>query len=312
MEEFIKTHLERVSIDTDDKEWAEFASRFEFKEVMGDDESFVVGAVELQTDQNVVLKIYDGEEEELAANEFRVMEELRKFNIEGVLRAVRLEKVLCLSVLVTEWDTKAGHDINLFDLPEAISQLVRILDNIHALGFAHCDVKPANILWNPETKRLTLIDWENCKNGVLNKAGGTHMYMNEERLSRGVFAPVDIQMLQSSDRWAMGTCIVECITGEYMCEDDDEETCKAEIAEFMADEKMASELRQTQMGRFALDLLSNNTDVYQIDRRNLTPKVATVSCQPAGGMAKSWLSPLVWFASSSLSMVSMLFNLGQA
>ncbi|MES2503789.1 MAG: protein kinase [Myxococcota bacterium] len=49
--------------------------------------------------------------------------------------------------------------LNEADAQLAIRQLLSVLDYCHQQGIAHLDVKPTNIMWDSETRHLTLIDF---------------------------------------------------------------------------------------------------------------------------------------------------------
>jgi len=78
-----------------------------------------------------------------------------------------------------------------------------VLENIHAAGVIHKDVKPQNMLWDEKNRRLTLLDFaiaselaEEAANPAIPEAlEGTLAYMSPEqtgRLARGIDARTDL------------------------------------------------------------------------------------------------------------------------
>lgn len=47
-------------------------------------------------------------------------------------------------------------------LPDVLAQLGALLGSIHRLGWTHGDVKPANVVYDPESSSVGLIDWEHA------------------------------------------------------------------------------------------------------------------------------------------------------
>lgn len=92
----------------------------------------------------------------------------RQVNHAGLRRSLDLKTTKTLFRKVTE----AALVLELFDgvplerrLPEKIAQLVEVfihtadaLAALHAQGYVHCDLKPNNILFNAETRRVKVID----------------------------------------------------------------------------------------------------------------------------------------------------------
>jgi len=49
--------------------------------------------------------------------------------------------------------------LNEIDLKYYMYSIVRGLDFCHSKGIMHRDIKPQNIIVNPDTKELKIIDW---------------------------------------------------------------------------------------------------------------------------------------------------------
>ncbi|MBD2201155.1 AAA family ATPase [Calothrix sp. FACHB-1219] len=116
------------------------------------------------------------------------------------------------------------HDLSLRDFFSVAIQLTNILHNLHHRRAIHKDIKPANILINPQTKQLQLIDFsiasllpkETTEIKSPNVLEGTLAYISPEqtgRMNRGI----DYR----SDFYALGVTFYEILTGElpFNCED---------------------------------------------------------------------------------------------
>jgi serine/threonine protein kinase len=93
-----------------------------------------------------------------------------------------------------------------------LQQLTVILGKVHAADFIHCDIKPSNILYRSEDKKLFLIDFGSAyalpaqgSTGDTSTAMGTPAYMAPEQ-HRGKPNP-------RSDFYALGRTFVHLLTG---------------------------------------------------------------------------------------------------
>ncbi|MGD1913593.1 MAG: AAA family ATPase [Rivularia sp. (in: cyanobacteria)] len=119
---------------------------------------------------------------------------------------------------------KIGHIASVEDVLSIMVQITDILHNLHQNSVIHKDIKPANILINPQTCEIKLIDFsiasllpketQEIKNP--NSLEGTLAYLSPEqtgRMNRGV----DYR----SDFYALGVTFYELITGELPFKSDD-------------------------------------------------------------------------------------------
>ncbi|MEM9926601.1 MAG: AAA family ATPase [Cyanobacteria bacterium P01_D01_bin.50] len=119
---------------------------------------------------------------------------------------------------------KTGHIASVEDVFSIMVQITDILHNLHQNCVIHKDIKPANILINPQTCEIKLIDFsiasllpkENQEIKNLNSLEGTLAYISPEqtgRMNRGV----DYR----SDFYALGVTFYELLTGELPFKSDD-------------------------------------------------------------------------------------------
>ncbi|BAY10167.1 ATP-binding sensor histidine kinase [Calothrix sp. NIES-2098] len=115
-------------------------------------------------------------------------------------------------------------NISLLEVLNIAIQLAEIIHNLHENRIIHKDIKPANILINPESKQIQIIDFsiasllpketQEIKNP--NVLEGTLAYISPEqtgRMNRGI----DYR----SDYYSLGVTLYEMLTGElpFNCED---------------------------------------------------------------------------------------------
>jgi predicted ATPase/signal transduction histidine kinase/ActR/RegA family two-component response regulator len=187
--------------------------------------TIVYRAVRERDGRTVVLKVLKREAATAATvaryrHELEVLESLR---IPGVVQVLALETVQGLPMLVLEdfgaeslARLRRGQPFGLDSVLDIASRLADVLGEIHDRGIVHCDVNPANVLLNRETRELALIDF----GASLRLAGpptapgntsaqmGTLAYMAPEQTGR-MNRPVD----QRADLYSLGVTIYELCTG---------------------------------------------------------------------------------------------------
>jgi serine/threonine protein kinase len=118
------------------------------------------------------------------------------------------------------WLSWENYEENVYPLDEFFLvglTLVEILENLHQKRIIHKDIKPANILINPETKEIFLIDFsiasllpkETQELQNPNQLEGTLAYISPEqtgRMNRGI----DYR----SDFYSLGVTFYELLTGK--------------------------------------------------------------------------------------------------
>lgn len=157
---------------------------------------------------------------------------VKNLNIPGIILGYSLEAYQNSYALVMEdmqgvslSEYMLGENIaSLEDILSIAVQISNILGHIHQNRVIHKDIKPANILINPQTKEIKLIDFsiasllpketQEIKNP--NVLEGTLAYLSPEqtgRMNRGV----DFR----ADFYAFGVTLFELLTGELPFQSDD-------------------------------------------------------------------------------------------
>lgn len=190
------------------------------------DQTKICRGVRISDSKRVVLKILNSKNpssDEIAQFK-REYELISALTIEGVIGAYGLEKLHNTYVMVLEdFD---GKSLNLmiserrFRLDEILSiaiQISDILGRIHKHDIMHKDINPSNILWNPPTNIVKLIDFgisatipkENPAPRPVNALEGTLNYMSPEQTGR-MNRAVDYR----TDFYSLGVTLYETLTGE--------------------------------------------------------------------------------------------------
>jgi serine/threonine protein kinase len=89
-------------------------------------------------------------------------------------------------------------------------QILTALERLHRCGFAHTDIKPDNILYNPRTGDARLADLGSATER-LDQGGtfGTREYLAPEAI---IGAPLCVEM----DMWSLGCTLFEMLTGRLL------------------------------------------------------------------------------------------------
>jgi PAS domain S-box-containing protein len=181
----------------------------------------------------VILKILKEDHpthEELARYQ-QEYEITRRLEVDEVVRPLKKESQDARPVLVFE--DIGGQSLNrliresAFSLPEVLElavALVRGIQGIHAAAVIHKDINPSNIIYNPVTRKLQVIDfgiatvltWENPE--IKNPDGleGTLPYISPEQTGR-MNRSVDYR----TDYYSLGITLYELLTGKLPFETKD-------------------------------------------------------------------------------------------
>ncbi|MCA9701008.1 MAG: serine/threonine-protein kinase PknK, partial [Myxococcales bacterium] len=172
----------------------------------------------------VVVKSFAIEDNaELEARARREFELIRGLDCDGVVRALSLERSGANLLLVLE--AHRGVDLHEHVQGEALAvdsflaiavQIAEILARVHEKGVLHRDLKPTNILIDPDDGRVTLADFGisvllDSERGRIHEpamVAGTLPYMAPEQTGRSG-REVDFR----SDLYSLGVCFYELLTG---------------------------------------------------------------------------------------------------
>ncbi|PRQ09254.1 trifunctional serine/threonine-protein kinase/ATP-binding protein/sensor histidine kinase [Enhygromyxa salina] len=183
----------------------------------------VYAAVREQDQRSVVAKVYElaGDEglEARVEHEFRLIHDLE---VEGVVRALALERAGTKIAVVLEWcegvnleQFCAGRPLALEVFFEIALQLTRSLAAVHAQRVIHRDIKPTNILIDPETHVVSIADFgisvllESERQRINDPAvvAGTLPFVSPEQTGR-TRREVDFR----SDLYSLGVTFYEMLT----------------------------------------------------------------------------------------------------
>ncbi len=127
-------------------------------------------------------------------------------------------------ISLKEWAIKGLREISLRNFLQIAITLADILDTLHINKVIHKDIKPANILVNPETKQVKLIDFsiasllprETIEIQNINSLEGTLAYLSPEQTGR-MNRAIDYR----SDFYSLGITFYELLTKKLPFESND-------------------------------------------------------------------------------------------
>lgn len=153
----------------------------------------------------------------------------KKLGLKGVRRALEIGKHEGRHALWLEYIVGGSLKNNLqwMSLEDFLSiaiQITSILDSVHGQGIIHKDINPNNILFNPETREVTLIDF-----GLSSKYDTRVQYENNPHKIEGnlfYIAPEQTGRMNRSidfrsDLYSLGATFYEMLTGRTLFEYND-------------------------------------------------------------------------------------------
>ena len=107
---------------------------------------------------------------------------------------------------------KAKTNIPLILLKLYSYQMIKSLGYIHALGISHRDIKPQNILVNPNNHQLKLCDFGSAKKLIKGEPNIAYICSRYYRAPELIFGAT--QYSTAIDVWSTGCVIAEIVTGQ--------------------------------------------------------------------------------------------------
>jgi predicted ATPase/serine phosphatase RsbU (regulator of sigma subunit)/tRNA A-37 threonylcarbamoyl transferase component Bud32 len=196
--------------------------------------SLVYRGVRKTDNQPVIIKILKKDyptQEELTSyrQEYNIIRQLTK--VDGVIKAYDLEKYQNTLVIILEdfggQSLKHWRAERTFTLEELLRFAIRtteILGQIHRQNIIHQDINPFNIIWNPNTEVLKIIDFgistQLSKQYLMLKnpdvLEGTLVYMSPEQTGR-----MNRALDYRTDFYSLGATFYELLTGKVPFESTD-------------------------------------------------------------------------------------------
>ena len=188
-------------------------------------QSLVYRGVESLDRRPAILKILKDEyppPERLARfrREFAITQKLQG---NGVIEAIKLERYHnTLAIIVEDFGGESfdhilkSQRLDLHTVLQIAVRLSEILEHVHQTRVIHKDINPSNIVWNPATDQLKVIDFgistelprETAQFVNVNSLEGTLAYMSPEQTGR-----MNRTLDYRSDFYSFGVTLYEMLTG---------------------------------------------------------------------------------------------------
>ncbi|HEY9600326.1 MAG TPA: serine/threonine-protein kinase PknK, partial [Allocoleopsis sp.] len=201
--------------------------------------SLVYRGIREQDSQSVILKAL--KQDYPTPNEItrykQEYEITRHLNTNGVVKAYSLEPLQRTLVIILEdfgasslrqlMNERMGAGTDVLTLPEFLNIAIKTaqsLGHIHSSNIIHKDINPSNIVYNPETEQLKIIDFgistqltrENPTLKNPNVLEGTLAYMSPEQTGR-----MNRSLDYRTDFYSLGVTFYELLTGQLPFETTD-------------------------------------------------------------------------------------------
>lgn len=199
----------------------------------------------------------------------------RSLNLSHVIKVYRLEKYQrTLAIILEDFggeSLKILQEQRVFTLTEILSIAIQIIDSlaaIHAANIIHKDINPSNIVFNPQTQQLKIIDFgiatflpqENPATQNLNVLQGTLAYIAPEQTGR-MNRLIDYR----TDFYSLGISLYELLTQQLPFQTNDiTELIHCHLAQQpIAPHQIKSDIPQV-VSEIVMKLLAKNVeDRYQ-------------------------------------------------
>ena len=90
-------------------------------------------------------------------------------------------------------------------------QSFRALSYIHSLGYCHRDIKPQNLLVNPESHTLKICDFGSAKRLIRGEVNVSYICSRYYRAPELIFGATDYTT--AIDVWSVGCVVAELLVG---------------------------------------------------------------------------------------------------
>lgn len=178
--------------------------------------SMVFKCTEISSGENRCVKIIERKHKKYSRKEFSILKQLSHPSIVKAYELIEEDDGTCYLIM----ERCTGMTLHKYlkihrNLPDSSATLIakelfEVIDYIHSTGFAHLDIKPANIIINPKTLGIKLIDFgfavkEEAKYQTF---CGSLPYAAPEIILHLPYSP------QKADIWAAGLIYYELFKGE--------------------------------------------------------------------------------------------------
>lgn len=146
-------------------------------------------------------------------NECRIIANLNHPNIRRLYDHTEYTMTLeyCPGIDIFEYLEATATKTASFDIiNKYYFQLIDAVHYLHSKNIAHLDIKLENIMVDPETHKISLIDFGHAVDSkFVYKLGGTHPYIAPEAFYKNKIDPLKV------DIWSLGVVLYEFIHGNF-------------------------------------------------------------------------------------------------
>jgi serine/threonine protein kinase len=130
------------------------------------------------------------------------------------------EYALGVDLFTYTWSTEP---MPLREVRAIFLSIASILREVHNLGWAHLDIKPENVMYDPVTKKVVVVDWEYARRidspPVSSKGFGTIYYVPPEM---AIDSGEPLKIGPPNDVWAMGVVLYVMLCKTLPFDDNDD------------------------------------------------------------------------------------------